>query len=340
MGKPSVGIIVNSASGRDIRRLVSYATVISNNEKMSIVKRLVLSMQSMDVHQILFMPDAFFIGSRVIADLTGSNVLSCSCEVLDSLRTDSMKDTVDAAHIMEQSGVSCVVVLGGDGTSRAASMGLTNTPLLPVSTGTNNVYPDFVEGTVAGMAAAAICRLDYPYECCLHDKRIEVYVNGEMKSIALVDAVVSNDRFAGSKAIWKTENIRQIVVTRCHPASIGFSAAAGCRRVILPEEDLGLAVAAQGGTRVRTAVASGLLDEMELGEPVEIRLEEPFRYETREDGIIALDGEREVPFRAGNTIDFVIRRNGPWRVLIDKVLEKAVDLDMFLAEDRPGLKKG
>lgn len=237
MGKPSVGIIVNSASGRDIRRLVSYATVISNNEKMSIVKRLVLSMQSMDVHQILFMPDAFFIGSRVIADLTGSNVLSCSCEVLDSLRTDSMKDTVDAAHIMEQSGVSCVVVLGGDGTSRAASMGLTNTPLLPVSTGTNNVYPDFVEGTVAGMAAAAICRLDYPYECCLHDKRIEVYVNGEMKSIALVDAVVSNDRFAGSKAIWKTENIRQIVVTRCHPASIGFSAAAGCRRVILPEED-------------------------------------------------------------------------------------------------------
>ena len=99
------------------------------------------------------MPDAFFIGSRVIADLTGSNVLSCSCEVLDSLRTDSMKDTVDAAHIMEQSGVSCVVVLGGDGTSRAASMGLTNTPLLPVSTGTNNVYPDFVEGTVAGMFA-------------------------------------------------------------------------------------------------------------------------------------------------------------------------------------------
>ena len=31
-------------------------------------------------------------------------------------------------------------------------MGLTNTPLLPVSTGTNNVYPDFVEGTVAGMS--------------------------------------------------------------------------------------------------------------------------------------------------------------------------------------------
>jgi len=38
-------------------------------------------------------------------------------------------------------------------------------------------------------------------------------VNGEMKSIALVDAVVSNDRFAGSKAIWKTEKYQ---ANRCY----------------------------------------------------------------------------------------------------------------------------
>ncbi len=32
-----VGIIANPASGKDIRRLVSHATVVSNNEKVSIV---------------------------------------------------------------------------------------------------------------------------------------------------------------------------------------------------------------------------------------------------------------------------------------------------------------
>ena len=34
-----VGIIANPASGKDIRRLVSQATTISNTEKTDIVKR-------------------------------------------------------------------------------------------------------------------------------------------------------------------------------------------------------------------------------------------------------------------------------------------------------------
>ena len=37
----SIGIIANPASGKDIRRLVSYATTIDNQEKVNIVKRIV-----------------------------------------------------------------------------------------------------------------------------------------------------------------------------------------------------------------------------------------------------------------------------------------------------------
>ncbi|RBP68877.1 hypothetical protein DES36_10215 [Alkalibaculum bacchi] len=33
---PPIGIIANPASGKDIRRLLSYATVIDNNEKVNI----------------------------------------------------------------------------------------------------------------------------------------------------------------------------------------------------------------------------------------------------------------------------------------------------------------
>lgn len=39
----SIGIIANPASGKDIRRLVSYATTIDNQEKVNIVKRIVLA---------------------------------------------------------------------------------------------------------------------------------------------------------------------------------------------------------------------------------------------------------------------------------------------------------
>ena len=61
----SIGIIANPASGKDIRRLVSYATTIDNQEKVNIVKRIVLAAQAMGVDTIWFMPDTFQIGSHV-----------------------------------------------------------------------------------------------------------------------------------------------------------------------------------------------------------------------------------------------------------------------------------
>ena len=78
-----------------------------------------------------------------------------------------MEDTVRSARMLEELGVGCIVVLGGDGTSRAASKGITKTPMLSISTGTNNVYPAMMEGTVAGMAAAAVSLMSEPYECCI-----------------------------------------------------------------------------------------------------------------------------------------------------------------------------
>ena len=58
----SIGIIANPASGKDIRRLVSYATTIDNQEKVNIVKRIVLAAQTMGVDTVWFMPDTFQLG--------------------------------------------------------------------------------------------------------------------------------------------------------------------------------------------------------------------------------------------------------------------------------------
>ncbi len=67
-----VGIIPNPASGKDIRRLVAYGSVFDNNEKVNIVRRVVLGLDAMGVKDVLFMPDYFGIGIRALEDLTVS----------------------------------------------------------------------------------------------------------------------------------------------------------------------------------------------------------------------------------------------------------------------------
>ena len=237
---PTIGIIANPASGKDIRRLVSYATTIDNREKVNIVKRITLAAQSMGIDRILFMPDTFQIGRTVMSDLARDGLLEAELCVLDMPITASYEDTIRAAELMEAMGAGCCVVLGGDGTSRAAAKGLDETPILPVSTGTNNVYPTLTEGTVAGMAAAAAAILGPSENCRIRDKRIEISINGRFADIALVDAVITADLWVGAKAIWDTGKLRRVIATRCHPASIGFSSVAGCVGVVRDTDDFGV----------------------------------------------------------------------------------------------------
>ena len=326
----SIGIIANPASGKDIRRLVSYATTIDNNEKVNICKRIVLAAQGLGVESAYFMPETFMIGYAVKDSLESDGVLSLSLGVLDFEIEAAMEDTVRSARMLEELGVGCIVVLGGDGTSRAAAKGITKTPMLSISTGTNNVYPAMMEGTVAGMAAAAVALMDEPYSCCIHDKRITVRVNGEARDTALIDAVVSDDFYAGAKAIWDPERIRRIVVTRCHPATIGFSAVAGAYRIVEDTEGIGFAVelGAQG-EGVLAPIAAGVLTPVHVSASRTLALGEEYRFTAESRCMIALDGEREVRVQPGDEVSMTVERDGPWRVLPRKALQRAAELGMY-----------
>jgi DNA gyrase inhibitor GyrI len=59
----SIGIIANPASGKDIRRIVSHATVIDNYEKVNIVERIILGAQGCGVDEVYIMADTFQIGN-------------------------------------------------------------------------------------------------------------------------------------------------------------------------------------------------------------------------------------------------------------------------------------
>ena len=326
----SIGVIANPQSGKDIRRLVSYATTIDNNEKVNICKRITLAAYGLGIDRVVFMPDTFTMGYSVKYQLEDDRMPCCEIEVLDFLFDASMADTVEAARMMEERGVGCVVVLGGDGTSRAAAKELRKTPLMSISTGTNNVYPQMMEGTVAGMAAAVTAMMDDPYSVCIHDKRIQVFVNGEYRDMALIDAVISDDEFAGAKAIWDPKKMKHIIVSRCHPASIGFSAVPGAYRIVEDTDPFGYAVdLGETGIPVKAPIAAGILTPMNIRSSRELPLGEKYTVIAEKPCMIALDGEREVKLFAGDRADFIISGDGPWRVLPRKAIARAQELGMF-----------
>ena len=326
----SIGIIANPQSGKDIRRLVSYATTIDNNEKVNICKRIVLAAYGIGITKAVFMPDTFTMGYSVCYQLEDDKMPCCDIEVLDFDFDASMADTVRAAAMMEKRGVGCVVVLGGDGTSRAAAKSLRSTPMLSISTGTNNVYPAMMEGTVAGLAAAAVAQMGNPSSVCIHDKRIQVFVNGQYRDMALIDAVISDDEFAGAKAIWDPKKMKHIIVSRCHPASIGFSAVPGAYRIVEDTDPFGFAIAlGEDGIPVRAPIAAGILTPMGIRSSKELPFGVPYTVTAEKPCMIALDGEREVKLFPGDRADFIISDDGPWRVLPRKAIARAQELGMF-----------
>lgn len=326
----SIGIIANPASGKDIRRLVSYATVIDNNEKVNIVKRIVLGSQALGIDEIIFMPDYYQIGYKVINELDSKGVLKAKCTILDIPINACSQDSTIAAQYMENLNVGCIIVLGGDGTSRAVAKGIVNTPVLPVSTGTNNVYPSMIEGTVAGMAAAATSLLDEKEETCIKDKCIELYVNNEKKDIALIDVVISSDIVLGSRAIWDTKRIKSVMVTRCHPASIGFSTIAGSVEIVTPTDNYGYSVEVnKKGDSYLVPLAAGVLQEVKVSNNKRCFLDQDYNFYIEENCILALDGEREIRLKKGDFLTLKISKSGPYRVITNKVLEIAQKRGMF-----------
>src|SRR5262249_61995675 len=102
-------------------------------------------------------------------------------------------------------------------------------PIAGISTGTNNAFPEMREPTITGMAVGLYASGRLPAEQALvPNKILEVQVDhGARRDIALVDAVISTDRYVGARALWRTEGPRWLYVTYADPEAIGMSAIAG-----------------------------------------------------------------------------------------------------------------
>jgi len=329
-----IGIIANPAAGKDIRRLVAHATVIDNNEKVDIVKRIILASQSFGIERVYIMADAFYIGYKVIESLKTIKKLKCDVEIINDHVTYSLEDTIKATQLLEEKNVDCILSLGGDGTNRAIARVIGDTPLLPISTGTNNVYPEMVEGTIAGIVAAIVSKnIIHKDEFCFKDKIIEIYKNNQLIDIALIDVVISKEQFIGAKAIWNLSSISDIIVSRANPWSIGFSSIAGYIKTVNREDNFGLYLDLKKNNAIKkkviAPVAPGILEKIQVSEIKKLSIDEEFPYQVEVSGTLALDGEREIEIKKGDNITFKITRNGPCRVDLKKALEWAQSRDFF-----------
>jgi predicted polyphosphate/ATP-dependent NAD kinase len=140
-GTGLLGLIVNPHSGRDARRLFARAGTSTIDDKRNQVTRIVVGAAAAGCRKLLLSKDAFRITSSAVDALR----LPIECEILDLETTGHGVDSQRAALAMREAGCSALVALGGDGTSRAISLVWPDVVLLPLSTGTNNVFPFEVE---------------------------------------------------------------------------------------------------------------------------------------------------------------------------------------------------
>lgn len=328
----SVGIIANPASGKDIRRLVAHGSVVTSNEKINMLKRILLGMDSMGTEDVLMMPDASGIGNRALDRLP----LSMNVSFLDMGLGNNQNDSTRAAELLNRMGVACIITLGGDGTNRVVAKSSKTTPLLPVATGTNNAFCTMAEGTLAGIAAGVIARDNTPIDdVVIRAPQLKIWNDTDFVDIALIDVVISTAEFVASRAIWDESTLNEVFLTRAEPGNIGFSSLGGYLCHVPADAGKGLYIAiGQGGQTVRAPIAPGRVRQIpvesfrtfEAGEKLPVR---------RTPAVIALDGEREITVAKGDHYYVTFSPDGPYVVNLTETLNWASKACLFIQEPVP-----
>lgn len=324
----AIGIVANPASGKDIRRLVAHGSVFDNQEKVRIVRRILMGLEAAGVRDVWYMPDAYAIVDRA---LRGCAVAMNVKAIPMSIR-DSQEDSMHAAAWMEAHGVRCVVVLGGDGTCRAVVRGTRAVPLLPLSTGTNNVFPQVLEATIVGLAAGLVATGAVPLdEAGSRVSCLEVLWDSTPVDLALVDVAVCEGTFIGARAIWEVDKVRELFLSRCRPESIGLSALGGQLETVEPEEPAGLLLRmGDGGLRVSAAIAPGLIRTVAVAHFQRMAPQVTYPVNVTR-GVLALDGEREREIKPSAAVGVRLSLDGPFVVNVARVMARARERGLFVS---------
>jgi hypothetical protein len=320
----TVGIIANPSSGKDIRRIVAQGWVVSNQEKIAIVRRLLRGLEAAHVDHVLFMPEPLGIGFGALEALGETTIRA---EVLPMDILARQEDSTRAADLMIKHGATCLVTLGGDGTNRAVFKGCgSRIPLLPISTGTNNVFPEFQEGTTAGLAAGLVAAGKVTRDkACWQAKALRLYRQGVLADLALIDLAISTDNVIGTRAIWDVNRLHQLFLTCAQPWCIGLSAIGGMVHPLEARDPRGLhLIFGRQGHQVKAAIGPGLFAEVMVKHVQEIAAGERVRLRLERHMTLAFDGERDMTAGPADLLEIELSSDGPWVVDVRQALRVGV----------------
>jgi predicted polyphosphate/ATP-dependent NAD kinase len=316
----SIGIIANPRAGKDIRRLVAHGSILDTQEKVYIVRRAILGLDNAGADEVIFFPDPVGIGMKALAGI--HETLLLRPRFLDMPVYDEAADSTRAAQLMHQQGVACIIVIGGDGTNRVVAKGCGSTPLVSLSTGTNNAFPRFLESTLAGLAAGYYAARHLSWEeFTLPTKRLNLYQKGVFEDIALVDVAVCDYQFIGARALWEVQRLKELFLTQGQPTNIGMASIGGMLHPIRPQDEGGLYVRfGENGRSITAAIAPGLVTSVGIHSHTVMQCDTslPVNFVP---SILALDGEREIQVNMEDRWQVQLSWDGPRVLDIEKIME-------------------
>jgi predicted polyphosphate/ATP-dependent NAD kinase len=245
------------------------------------------------------------------------------------------EDTRSQVRLMRERGAAVIVLLGGDGTVRAAAAAPGDVVLLPLSTGTNNAFPEMWEATVAGTAAGLLATGRVAADEASYRAKVIRVDAGATREIALVDVCVSTVAHVGSKALWQPGTLRELYCAFAEPHAIGLSSIAGLVHPVPRGDPDGVVVRLAGpgetASTVLAPIAPGMVTPVGVQEVRPLRVGEPQRIGI-DRGTVAVDGEREIEFGPTTAVTVTLAHDGP-RVLDVRAVMAAAAARRLLVSD-------
>ncbi len=306
-------------SGRDVRRVAARAGTSTHADKSNQLARIVIAAVASGVDRVVLTKDPFRIAEHAVENLPCRDQVSIV--PINITHTDA--DTESAVSVMRAEGCTCLVTFGGDGTNRIVARAWPDAVILPLSTGTNNVFPSMLEPTVVGAATALMARGEVPLESgARRAKQIHV-TQADRHELALVDAVLLRDDILGSLLPFDAGRIDAVFLTRAEPAAVGMSPIGGFIDPCFEPDDWGLAVECGAPARYSPMVpiSPGLYAEVRVKRARRLAFGESVTV--TQPGILAFDGDRTLAVDDAHPAVIEIRRDGPWIIDARRVMERA-----------------
>ena len=327
---PTVGIIANPAAGKDIRRLVSAASPVSDMAKIGIIRRAAIGAVEGGAARLVVADDRHALARRALREVPWGD-LGVAVSVLDLPLLSSGADSRRAAARLAELGVGAVIVLGGDGTHRDVAKGWRRAPMVALSTGTNNVFPRSLEATTAGHAAGLVASGgadldDVADDAPVIDVEVRAGDGTVSADLGLVDVALTAGTFTGSRAVWDAGSLRELVTVIAEPDSVGLSAIAAAVAPTGRHDHAGVHVSIAGAGRpargcVRCAIAPGRYADVPVAGHRRLAIGDGVTV--RGPGVLSFDGERDLVLAAGDRAELRIAGDGPRVIDVARAMARA-----------------